>query len=481
MRHSYLVTGIVTALIASACQGTFTSSSAADGGVHGPDPADAADLPTAPADAAEVEADAEPPPPPPLPDASLEPTTFEGGSIFLPACSYAVKTRAGASEPRLGEAIFGTDPEPVRIHLGLAGPAATSMTVQWSTRDQATRATLVQYGTASVDEHTVEGLTFLYRSGDDGEEGPLVRVHEVHLCGLAPDTTYLYRVGGKGADGSERWSAAQTFRTAPDLAADPSASITALVMGDSRGGYATLGALLALGDQIAAPDVVLFTGDAVTHGDDQGDWDAFFTAAEPVLRRVPILFAHGNHEDNQVHFYSQVSQARDEATYSADLGPLHVVVMNDTPEDDDDLDGSLRDFLDADLAAHAGAPWKVAVHHRALYSSSNHGPQLDLQAAWGSVYDAHHVDLVLNGHDHNYERSYPLKAGHRVDTPAEGTVYVVAGAAGAPLYGNGSGSWTAKSESSSHLVVMTVRAGELRLVARRKDGSVLDEITLHKP
>jgi hypothetical protein len=31
------------------------------------------------------------------------------------------------------------------------------------------------------------------------------------------------------------------------------------------------------------------------------------------------------------------------------------------------------------------------------------------------------------------------------------------------------------------VVVMTVRAGELRLVARRKDGSVLDEVTLHKP
>jgi hypothetical protein len=414
-----------------------------------------------------------------LADASLEPTDFEGGHITVPGCGYEVTTRPHASAPRLGEAILGDDPEPVRLHLGLAGAPATSMVVQWATRDQTTRATTLQIGKASTDEHEVEGLTWLYESGADGA-GPLVRVHEVHLCDLEPDTTYHYRVGGRGAGGAERWSPTYTFRTAPDAHADPSAEVTALVLGDSRDGYDTLGQLLALGEARATPDVILFTGDAVTHGDDEASWEAFFTAAEPVLRHVPIVFAQGNHEENTVHYFSLVSLPGDEEDFALDYGPLHLVVLNDSPEHDEVITGSTRDFLAADLTAHESAPWTAVMHHRAVYSSAGHGPALDLLAAWAPLYDRHHVDLVLNGHNHVYERSYPLLGGLVQTPPARGTVYVVAAAAGASLYNDHPAPWSAVDESTEHFVVLTIRTGHLALRAYRADGSLLDQLELTK-
>jgi hypothetical protein len=409
------------------------------------------------------------------------PAILVGGHVPLPNCGYDVHTPPGASMPQPSDAFLGDDPEPIRLHLGIAGPPAHNMVVQWATRDQETRATLVEYGKAGVGEHIQSGVTWQYQAGAD-PAGPLVRVHEVHLCGLEPDTTYRYRVGGRGADGRESWSPTYQFRTAPDPAIDPSAEITVLVLGDSRGGYATMGGLLAFGDSLAFPDVILFTGDAVTNGNDQGEWEAFLDAGEPVLRHVPMLFAHGNHEQNAVNFYSLFSQPGDEENFSIDYGPVHLVVMNDSPRDAHAIGGTTRDFLDADLAAHAAAPWTIAMHHRAMYSSStNHGPALDLQQAWGPVYDAHRVDLVLNGHDHDYERSKPLRAGLVQTSGALGTTYVVAGGAGAPLYPPGTKPWTAFSESVQHVVVLTVRPGRLGLRAYRQDGSVLDETVLTKP
>jgi hypothetical protein len=44
---------------------------------------------------------------------------------------------------------------------------------------------------------------------------------------------------------------------------------------------------------------------------------------------------------------------------------------------------------------------------------------------WGALFDKYHVDLALQGHDHAYLRTYPMKAEKRVGSPAEGTIYIV--------------------------------------------------------
>jgi hypothetical protein len=415
-------------------------------------------------------------------DAGEDEVVYEGGSFMLTQCGYPVVSRFGASVPEPGTPVLGDDPAPYHIHLGLAGPPTTSMVVSWATHDQTTLATTVQYGKksgAGVTEASQVGVTYAFLTGFSGS-GPPVRVHETHLCGLEPDTVYTYRVGGAGADGAERWSPEHEFRTAPEVTPTDDPEVTVLVLGDTRDGYDIWGRLLEQGFQKHSPDLILFTGDAVLFGAIEADWDAFFDAAEGVLESVPMVAAHGNHDTNSINFYSHFTMPGNEQAFGLDYGAFHLTMLNDTPEDDGDIAGKERDFLDADLTAHDAAAWNIVMHHKPIWSNANHGPEQELIAQWRPVYDAHHVDLVINGHDHNYERSHPMFGDQVKATPAEGTVYLVAGSAGAELYDNGTGLSTAYSEKTQNTVLMKVRKKLLTLDAYRADGTLMESFAIDK-
>ena len=85
----------------------------------------------------------------------------------------------------------------------------------------------------------------------------------------------------------------------------------------------------------------------------------------------------------------------------------------------------------ADLAATT-QPWKVALFHRSPYSAGGeHGSDLAVRDAFGAVFDQHGVQLVISAHEHDYERTVPMRGG----APAPGgTTYIVTGGGGAPLY-----------------------------------------------
>jgi predicted phosphodiesterase len=415
-------------------------------------------------------------------DAGPDEPVYEGGSFTLAQCGYPVISHFGASAPVLGTPFLGDDAAPYHIHLGLAGPPTTSMVVQWATHDQTTLATVVQYGKksgAGTTEASQVGVTYAFGTGFSGSGAP-VRVHETHLCGLEPNTIYKYRVGGVGADGAEKWSTEHEFRTAPDITTDDPA-IKVLVLGDTRDGYDIWRRLLKEGFMKYSPDLVLFTGDAVTFGALEEEWDAFFDATEGVLESVPMIAAHGNHDTNSVNFFSLFAMPGNEQVFSLDYGAFHLTMLNDTPENEADIAGKERDFLEADLTAHDDAAWKIVMHHKPLWSAAgNHGSDPVLQAQWGPIYDSHHVDLVINGHDHNYERSFPMFGNQVKATPAEGTVYLVAGSAGAELYDNGTGFWTAYSEKTQNMAVLTVRKKTLTLDAYRADGTPMETFPIVK-
>ena len=63
--------------------------------------------------------------------------------------------------------------------------------------------------------------------------------------------------------------------------------------------------------------------------------------------------------------------------------------------------------------------------HHPVYASHPTRESPLLGSEWVPIFDAHQVDLVLQGHDHAYLRTYPLRAGRRVEGPAHGTTYVV--------------------------------------------------------
>ncbi|EYF00626.1 purple acid phosphatase family protein [Chondromyces apiculatus] len=421
----------------------------------------------------------EPPAPPPAPP-DLPVTRFDP-----PGCPFAVAPRPEYTEVSVGRTEVGATPNIRRVRLGLGGNVAvdapgradpaTSIALAWQT-DDGTLASEVQWGT-TPDPATwpagnrQSGMTWITPAGLISETGP-TRMHEAYVCGLAPDTTYHYRVGG-GPEGQEVWSDVLSFKTAPAGGAD---AVRFAVTGDSRGQSNDAWRLIQRRVMASNVDMQLFSGDFVGLPFDQIEWELWLDAASKdtdgaplTLGQVLTLPAHGNHENHSSLFFSNVTMPQDvdrfpawgELFFSFDAGPVHLVVLDDAwlvnPADQPDFEAAFTEWLHADLTAaeenRAQVPWIIAVHHHGPYSSSNHGTDVDVlrgRALLGPIYDEHHVDLVLNGHDHNYERTRPLTtdpSGVPQVQPgfADGTVYVVCAGAGAPAYSAGTSEFTETS------------------------------------
>ncbi len=114
--------------------------------------------------------------------------------------------------------------------------------------------------------------------------------------------------------------------------------------------------------------------------------------------------------------------------YSYDVGAWHVVVLNSNV----DVSASSPQvaWLQDDLDGHA-ALCTVAYWHHPRFSSGFHGGDAGMHDVWETLY-AHGVDVVINGHDHDYERFAPQDPDGGAD-PAFGIRQFVAGTGGAAL------------------------------------------------
>jgi len=124
--------------------------------------------------------------------------------------------------------------------------------------------------------------------------------------------------------------------------------------------------------------------------------------------------APGNHEFHSAggtpYFEYFGAAAGDPKTgyYSYELGTWHIIVLNSECKDVGGCDaGSPQEkWLRADLAAHPVA-CTLAYWHKPLFSSGGaHGNDLTVKPLFQALYDAN-ADVVVNGHDHDYERFAP--------------------------------------------------------------------------
>jgi 3',5'-cyclic AMP phosphodiesterase CpdA len=396
--------------------------------------------------------------------------TDTGGTLEVPGCNYSVTTRIGAEPPRIASTTTGADPTPKFVHLGFVGDPKTSMVAQWRTNDEDTsKVTVIRYAkganlASDALTETGVGVTFGYKATG----AQIYQVHQGHMCGLEAGTDYSYQVGGGG-----KFSPVYTFHTAPDVATHPDTESVIANLGDSRDGF-DVWSMLIEQVQTRTPDLVLFTGDAVTVGLTQFEWEEFFGRAEPLFARVPVISAHGNHEVNAVNYYAQFAMPGDQETFGFDWGHLHITVANDTPEDISYMTGKFHDAIAADFAASASARWKLLMHHQPMWSASTrHGSSTTIKDAWGPLVDQYHIDLVLNGHDHDYEVSKPLANGAVQTSNANATVYVVNGGAGAELYGNGTDFWTEYSEMTHAASTLRVTRDSMEMESFRQDGTAI--------
>ena len=149
--------------------------------------------------------------------------------------------------------------------------------------------------------------------------------------------------------------------------------------------------------------------------------------------------------------------------YSFDYGPCHFVVLdNYEPWDVDSLQYS---WLENDLST-TDKDFKIVCFHEPIYCSGGHSPRTDIRSVWEPLFNRYNVDLVVQSHCHYYQRSNPIS----------GTVYVVSGGAGAPLYSPKDAWFVNTSKKTFHYCMLDVSLEKMEMVCTVKDmeGCVID-------
>lgn len=262
-------------------------------------------------------------------------------------------------------------------------------------------------------------------------EGASWRWHKIIATGLKPGTRYQYRVG----DGTN-WSDMGEFTTAPETM--PEEGFTFLQVNDPQAsieknfyvwGYAMDQARESFLDY----KFILLGGDHVDVAAEADQWEMFFDKAQPVISKAIFAGAVGNHDVRQESYNNDESLLpyrfnylmQPEATfeygpyYSFDYGNAHFIILNTDAllVSDEDKDNQVK-WLKYDFAKNA-KKWNIVMLHRSLYTN---GPQYNDTKARNILsellYDVLGIDIVFGGHDHTYNRTYPILNGAPVTDSA---------------------------------------------------------------
>jgi predicted phosphodiesterase len=238
--------------------------------------------------------------------------------------------------------------------------------------------------------------------------------HAVTLTGLLPYTGYHYRVVSGGAALSED----AVFRSA---AGPEQTTFRFVVYGDTRTGHRAHQAIV---DRIVGvePDFVVHTGDLVESGWEVSQWDRFFEIEREMIARAPLFVTFGNHEGSSFYYFDQFHLPGNEKWYTFDYGNARFVCLKVDGESSYGPGSTQHNWLEETLAANT-QPWLFAVFHIPPYSSVQDSEEDSVRQALVPLFEQYGVDVVFNGHKHNYERN-----------EVNGISYVVTGGGGAPLY-----------------------------------------------
>ena len=390
------------------------------------------------------------------------------------------------------------------------------------------------------------------------------KAYKVYLKNLVAGSLFDYRLSKNG-----KIIFTTTAARAPK---DLKQSYRFVTFGDIGAGT-TDAKLLAEQAFLAKPDMVVVPGDIVyEHGliseYDTNFWpvynaDTLNHYGAPLMRSIPFVAAPGNHDVdtrdldkypdglayfsfwdqplngfispeggpvvpvlkasavNRRSFIGSAGGAYPVMTnFSMNYGNGHWLFLDSNPYVDW-TDSLLRDWVKKDLIAAKDAGWRFVVFHHPGFSSAREHFEQQHMRLLSPLFEAGKVDIVFNGHVHNYQRSYPLqfvpdkkgtllvggkdnktirgrvvngrwildkKFNGKNNTKPDGVIYVVTGAGGQELYNpeqnNDPDSWqkfTDKFISKVHsLTVVDVNGKRLKLRQVDINGKELDSVILTK-
>ena len=363
------------------------------------------------------------------------PTELVGALLLQPA--HVARHSAMLAKGRVWKTHVVSGPIPDQVAISLGADPSRELVWTWRTSPEVhSSAVRIAPATDHGEKAPISSAVRIVNGDSSCVEvpnvlnDPVVRRHRVVVDGLEPDRLYRYALGD-GTPGG--WGPWKTVKTAPE----PGRPVRFLYLGDAQTGLERWGRLLegAL-RRHPAMDFVVLAGDLVDRGNERTNWDHFFLRAAPVLDRLPVMPCVGNHEylDIGPRLYRSFFELPrngppgidPDLAYSFEVGDACFAVMDSTLAVwDADAAHIQAEWLDQTLA-RTRARWKIAIFHHPVYPSHPWRDMPALREHWVPVFDKHHVDLVLQGHDHAYQRTYPMRAHRPAASPARGTVYVIA-------------------------------------------------------
>ncbi len=319
---------------------------------------------------------------------------------------------------------------------------------------------------------------------------------KVPLFGLMPDTTHCYRIYLPADQSTGVYKAYEgRFTTFRD---ETKPWFSFLAVSDSAGSDP---ARLQIAERMAAhsPDLVLHLGDMVESGLDEDADEEYFGAYSGLQARVPFFPALGNHDygpdsrndagkgflkANFTPFHSTPLTGRPPHYYFFDVGKARFFVLDANAFYGNKFAPGLEPgskqykWLDHFLG-RGDKTWKIVAVHQPLYSTGAHGGAEAQTKALEPLLLKHKVDLVLQGHDHNYERTMPIKEG--IPDEEAGIVYLTLGGGGStPYIQRRNEDWSEKFLPTYHYAFGEVKERSLAITIYNKDGEVLDTLQLQK-
>ncbi|MFI1438704.1 fibronectin type III domain-containing protein [Streptomyces fructofermentans] len=286
------------------------------------------------------------------------------------------------------------------------------------------------------------------------------------ITDLKENTAYSYRVGSEG-----NWSPTYSFKTQDFegdydflFLGDPQIGSSGNTLKDQAGWEDTLKVATA-----ANPDTELLVsgGDHVESANNESQWNSFL--APDQLRQYPLVATIGNHDvggkayeqhhftpntDRSAPYYDNGNPAGSKS--GGDYWFIHKDVLfidlnsnSYNPSQGGGGDAAHVKYVTDVINKHGSeAKWKVLVYHHSIYSPATHSKDSDNKVRrqdFTTAFSDLGVDMVLQGHDHSYSRSYLIKNGRKAD-PAEqpgatdvypgpgGVLYVTANSASGSKY-----------------------------------------------
>ncbi len=270
-------------------------------------------------------------------------------------------------------------------------------------------------------------------------------IHHVPLTGLEAGRRYYYRV----YDNAGHSSGLLSFQV-PD---DNPTSFKFVVMADIQDNGSSIQAWGRVGDIVAREwseaAFILLAGDLPCN-DTPGSWWRFFNGARDLFAGIPMLPAIGNHDTPTLEsnpdsssfetYFELPASSGTETVYSLGFGSALLLVLNSERPDEFQEDAAQYRWVDSILAENEHQ-WVFVVWHDPPYNAGRRF----FDAQWDTrpmtrLFDGR-VDWVFTGHEHLYQRMFPLRydgelasSGRYGSGKADGVGYVVLPPAGSSSF-----------------------------------------------